>query len=78
MSVEDSNFQSSSNERLLRYISSTFISVVKQLCHVTAFSLKHLSMVTGNFELIVAQALQGYVCLLNYDTGYSPKKCSET
>ena len=31
MSVKESNFQSSSNERLFRYISRIFISVVKQL-----------------------------------------------
>ena len=46
MSVNVSIFQSSSNECLFRYISRIFISVL--MLH-NSFSLKHLSMATGNF-----------------------------
>ena len=42
-----------------------------------SFSLKHLSMATGNFWIIVASALQCYVCLQKLDTGYSQRKYSE-
>ena len=38
-----------------------------------SFSLKHLSMATGNF---VARAFQGYVCLRNTIQDIT-KKCSE-
>ena len=38
------------------------------LCN--SFSLKHLSMTTCKFQLIIARALQGYVCLRKKDTGY--------
>ena len=42
-----------------------------------SFSLKHLSMATGNFWTYVARALQGYACLSKKDAGYPKRKCSE-
>ena len=47
MSFKESNFQSSSNERLFRYISGIFISILKQL------------MASGSFWTYFGQNLAG-------------------
>ena len=45
ISVKESNFQKSWNERLCRYISRIVISVAKQFCYVTVFLVWTLNFV---------------------------------
>ena len=59
MFEKESNFKKTWNERLFSYISRVFISVAKQLCYVTTFLKKHLSVATENFWTYCEQGLLG-------------------